>query len=229
MPLGIFGKLPAKRDFVAQNAPRRFLDSFEPWLQTSVATSRHALGEGWQDAFRHGPIWRFWLGAGLTGATTLGALMPSVDGVGRYFPLAVFALEGEGETLPPPEIDANDAWFEALELVLLDALQADCSYESLLEKVAALGQPVSFVAEIPAGVELLPGGAVLLRDFGEALPTALKVARRANHRASFSDQSFWWTIGGEGFEPSALALSGMPPAALFSGFLTGAFRPGEQA
>lgn len=32
MSAGLFGKLPAKRDFIAANAPRRFLEVWEPWI-----------------------------------------------------------------------------------------------------------------------------------------------------------------------------------------------------
>ena len=67
MAAGLYGKLPAKRDFVAANAPRRFLEMWEPWLQASVATSRQTLGENWLPAYNSAPIWRFWLGAGLCG------------------------------------------------------------------------------------------------------------------------------------------------------------------
>src|SRR5689334_14860718 len=122
MAIGLFGKLPAKRDFVAHNTPRRFLDGFEPWLQASVSASRHALGDQWADAFRQAPIWRFWLGADLCGGVVMGALMPSVDGVGRYFPLTLFSIEEQGQSFPPPELEPNDQWYDALEEHLLDAL-----------------------------------------------------------------------------------------------------------
>ena len=47
MSAGLFGKLPAKRDFVAVNAPRRFLETWEPWLQSGVATSKQTSGTAW--------------------------------------------------------------------------------------------------------------------------------------------------------------------------------------
>src|ERR1700722_2970157 len=62
MPAGLYGKLPAKRDFVAANTPRRFLEVWEPWLQAGVATSKQVLGEGWSEAYLNAPIWRFWRG-----------------------------------------------------------------------------------------------------------------------------------------------------------------------
>lgn len=122
MRTGLFGKLPAKRDFVALAAPRGFLTVWERWLQGGVSASRQELGSAWQEAFLRAPIWRFWLGAELAGAPVLGAFMPSVDGVGRYFPLSVFAAAEEGDTLPPPELAPQEEWFGAAEAVLLGAL-----------------------------------------------------------------------------------------------------------
>lgn len=223
MALGLFGKLPAKRDFVAQNAPRRFLDLFEPWLQKSIAASRHTMGDTWQNAFVQGPIWRFWIAADLAGTSALGAIMPSVDAVGRYFPLTVFAIEDPTAPIPPPEIDANDAWFDAVETVLLDALQPEATYELVLAGLASLGPPHSPEPFSPSGVEPLADGAVLVRDFDDALPTALKAARRFNYRSGFLGQTFWWTIGGEGYPPSAIVTAGMPSPSLFADMLTGSF------
>ena len=87
MPCNLYGKLPTKRDFVAMGATRDFLDQWEPWLQSGVSASQAMLKDQWQQAFLRAPIWRFWLGADLCGVTMIGAFMPSLDKVGRYFPL----------------------------------------------------------------------------------------------------------------------------------------------
>jgi type VI secretion system protein ImpM len=46
MRCGLFGKLSAKRDFIALATPRAFLEIWEPWVQASLSASRHQLGEG---------------------------------------------------------------------------------------------------------------------------------------------------------------------------------------
>src|ERR1700722_12378723 len=94
MSAGLFGKLPAKRDFIGMNASRRFLEAWEPWLQASVAMSKQVLGDAWVETYNRAPIWRYWLGADFCGEAMIGAFMPSVDGVGRSFPLAIFVGEG---------------------------------------------------------------------------------------------------------------------------------------
>ena len=223
MPAGFFGKLPAKRDFVAVGASRAFLETWEPWLQASLATSRQKLGAGWAGAYNRAPIWRFWLGANFAGEAIVGALMASVDGVGRPFPLAVFAGEGEG-LLPPPEIEANDAWCEAAEAALLCALAPETAFEDFARAVEALPSPAlqSRVEEI-SGVEQMGENVVLVRGLDAQPSLAFRAARRFGHRGAFAGQSFWWTVGGEGYEALALAVVGLPAPSLFSDMLTGAF------
>jgi type VI secretion system protein ImpM len=122
MSAGLFGKLPAKRDFIGMNASRQFLEAWEPWLQAGMAMSKQMLGDAWIETYNRAPIWRYWLGADFCGEAMIGAFMPSVDGVGRSFPLAIFVGKGDA-SLPPPELEPNDVWFEAAEAVLLDALE----------------------------------------------------------------------------------------------------------
>jgi type VI secretion system protein ImpM len=223
MPAGFFGKLPSKRDFVASGASRPFLDLWEPWLQASLATSRQLLGDDWPSAYNRMPIWRFWLGAHFAGEAIIGALMASVDGVGRPFPLAIVTGEGDG-LLPPPEIEANQAWCEAAEAALLGALHPDAAFEDFAGNVECLAPPAlqSRVEEI-SGVEQLTEGVVLVRGLDTQPALAFRAARRFGHRSAFAGQSFWWTVGGDGFEALALAVVGMPAPTLFADMLTGAF------
>jgi len=223
MSAGLFGKLPSKRDFVAFNAPRGFLEVWETWLQAGVATSRQMLGPNWIDVYNRAPIWRYWLGADFCGEATMGAFMSSVDGVGRSFPLTIFVGEGPLSLLPP-EMDANDAWFEAAEAVLLDALVPDANFEAVARAAASLAAPsLQPRATEVAGIELLPEGAVLVRDIDRELGLAFRAARRLGHRRGFGSQSFWWTVGGEGYPPLALSVAGLPLATRFADMLTGAF------
>jgi type VI secretion system protein ImpM len=227
MSAGLFGKLPAKRDFIGANASRRFLDVWEPWLQAGVATSKQMLGPQWTEAYNRAPIWRFWLGVDFCGEATIGAFMPSVDGVGRSFPLAVFAGEGE-DSLAPPELDPNDEWCEAAELILLAALEPGALLEAIADRVATMPAPMLRPrSEAIAALKELPEGGVVARDIDRRISLAFLAARRFGHRRAFASQSFWWTIGGQGFPPLALSEVGLPPATRFADMLTGAFADTE--
>jgi type VI secretion system protein ImpM len=225
MRCGLFGKLPAKRDFVALAAPREFLGLWERWLQGAVSASRAELGPNWQTVFLQAPIWRFWLGAELGGTTVAGAFMPSVDGVGRYFPLTVFAAAEAGEALPPPELDLQDAWFTAAEDILLSALAPETNYETVAAAVAQLPPPSAgqATASPAAALGRLPRGTLVLDGETDGLAERFAAARLQDHARSYAATSYWWTLGGEGFRPLALIEHRMPDPYVFSGMLTGRF------
>jgi type VI secretion system protein ImpM len=138
MGVGVFGKLPARRDYVQHGVDPRLMELLDPWLQRCVADSRRALGETWLDAWLEAPIWRFWLGSRVCGMAAIASMMPSVDGVGRYFPLCVL---GAFDGVPPPSEDEHSDWFAAVEGLMLGALAEGAAYEDLLAGLGALTPP----------------------------------------------------------------------------------------
>jgi type VI secretion system protein ImpM len=229
MACGLFGKLPSKRDFVAINAPRRFLTAWENWVQAGLASSREQLGTGWQEAYLSAPIWRFWLGAEIGGAETVGALMPSVDGVGRYFPLTVFAAAPEGMIIDPPTIDSMDEWFGSIEasmLGVLDTTEPDGPAD-LAERLPA--PPARARPETPAPpLHPATGLAVWLAP-GDSVADIFLDLRQRDHDQLNAGRSFFWTIGGPDYRSQVVACAGLPEAQLFAGLLTGRFDAREDA
>jgi len=224
MSCGLFGKLPGKRDFIALNAPTAFLSAYERWLQGGLTASRVELGAGWQDAFLNAPIWRFWFGSAVCGITVAGAFMPSVDGVGRYFPLTVFALAGAGAAIPPPELDPQDAWFAQLEDFLLGALEPEASYEAVGQALATLSAPSDDLkAAPPADMVRLSDGTIVSALDAATFPARLSALRVEDHARAYANACYLWTIGGDDFEPLALVGHGLPNPYLFTGLLTGRF------
>jgi type VI secretion system protein ImpM len=141
MQCSLYGKVPAKRDFIALGTPREFLNVWEPWLQAAISASRTTLGNEWQPAFLTAPIWRFWLGADICGRSVIGAFMSSLDGVGRYFPLTLFACADEGAAIPPPEYGAQDSWFDTVETFLMSTLDQDAQFETMTARLGVLPPP----------------------------------------------------------------------------------------
>lgn len=224
MSCGLFGKLPAKRDFIALNAPSGFLAVYEKWLQGGLTASRLELGGRWQEAYLNAPIWRFWLGAAHGGQTVAGAFMPSVDGVGRYFPLTVFAVAGPGSAIPPPELDPQDQWFAAIEDFLLQALEPDARYETVAQRLAAL--PVAtdhLLAAPPQDMVRLSDGTIVSAAIASSFPERLAALRVEDHARAYAHACYLWTVGGPNFEPLALTGQALPDPYLFSGLLTGRF------
>ena len=224
MQCSLFGKLPARRDFIALGAPREFLNAWEPWLQGAISSSRHDLGKNWQEAFLAAPIWRFWLGADVCGRTVIGAFMSSLDGVGRYFPLTLFACADDNATIPPPELDPQDDWFNAAEEFLLSTLEPGASFEDIVARIDKWSTPHQESIQAAQEPNVVPAD----QDFSEVF----RSMRSQAHHKVFSGATFWWTIGGDGFPPVAFCGKRMPDTHSFSAMLSGDFataKPGEEA
>ncbi|MBT2321719.1 type VI secretion system-associated protein TagF [Variovorax paradoxus] len=139
MAPGWFGKLPGMGDFANRRLPETFRDAWDRWLQQGLARLRMSH-EDWSERYLKAPLWCFVLGEGVIGSGAwLGVLMPSVDGVGRYFPFTVAAElvssrpELQGEVLARTQqwwALAAQAAFEGLEQDL-DALRFDERLQAL--------------------------------------------------------------------------------------------------
>jgi type VI secretion system protein ImpM len=224
MPCSLYGKLPTKRDFIAIGAPRDFLSAWEPWLQGGVSASRNMLGKDWQPAYLTAPIWRFWLGADICGKSVIGAFMPSLDGVGRYFPLTLFACADENSAIPPPEFGAQEEWFGAAEEFLMSTLDQSRTFEQTVASLGELAAPFQEFSKASAqGMVVGSDGTLAIaageRSFGELFGSM----RDLDHARIYAGTTFWWTIGGEGFAPIALCGKSMPDPFLFAAMLTGKF------
>ncbi|MSP00692.1 MAG: type VI secretion system-associated protein TagF [Acetobacteraceae bacterium] len=126
---GFSGKVPARGDFVHGGLPRDFNDPWHDWQSTAIAGSRALMGEAWLDAFLEAPVWRFVFSAGLCGPrAAVGLIMPSVDKVGRYFPLTFAALPDSGT--PDPADWAG--WLDEAEALGRLALDEDAPPERLM-------------------------------------------------------------------------------------------------
>ncbi|QGM48130.1 type VI secretion system-associated protein TagF [Methylocystis heyeri] len=218
---GLFGKLQAKRDFIAIKTPRRFLSVWEPWLQSSISASRLQLAADWRSAFLTAPIWRFWLGAGICGTETLGVTMPSMDQVGRYFPLTLITTGEEGTKIAPPEFDPQEAWFSAAEDFLLSTLEPDFRFEAAPLQLAALPAPSE--PEIASEGSSLGPGFACVSPASTSFARTFERIRETGHALVYANVSYWWTIGGEDFERVAFMSQLMPDPHLYKGMLTGKF------
>ena len=216
MPAGLFGKLPAKRDFVAANVSRRFLEVWEPWLQASVATSRQMLGDGWTRCLQSRADLALLARRRVSAARrSLGAFMASIDGVGRSFPLTIFAAKARRRCRRRRSIQRS----------LVRGGGGDrCSTRSHREAefrgVRAGGCERCRRRRCSARVDELSGhrrswpmARSLVRDFGARTRRSPFARRGASAIARLSPRNrFWWTIGGEGFPPLGACRRGSAAA-----------------
>lgn len=207
MTVGLFGKLPAKRDYIEHSVDRAVMKKWDPWLQQAVSASRDQLGREWLELYLQAPIWRFWLGADICGKQVLGALMPSVDGVGRYFPLSL--IWSGDDVIAPPEDDEQSDWYSAAEEILLGALGEAVRYESLL---AAL--------ELLPPLRTGPAG----QDDDATVPGLFRSLRRDRMADFYAGQSCWWVASHDdgATAPKAFMRHGLPAPSDYSTMISGA-------
>jgi type VI secretion system protein ImpM len=131
-----YGKLPGTGDFAYRRMDRYFQDIWDDWLQRGLMGLRDQYAD-WITPYLNAPLWFFALGSGLVGSKPwVGVIMPSVDSVGRYFPLTML---GAPQSLLAPF--GNEASFEVAHWwglcarharVALDADMDAASFDAML-------------------------------------------------------------------------------------------------
>ena len=142
---GWYGKLPSLGDFASRRLEADFIEPWDLWLGGAMQAQRDSMGDAWLDAYLQSPPWRFVLMPGVLsgfdpGLVLVGVLMPSVDRVGRYFPLTIAASIAN---LPSSSAayEALLAWLHRVEDTALDALQDDWTIEQLEAALTGLAPP----------------------------------------------------------------------------------------
>ncbi len=222
--MGFHGKLPSHGDFVRRRVTGEFLGVWDAWLGQCLHHTRRALGDAWLDAYLTSPIWRFALSARVCGAApSTGVLMPSVDAVGRYYPLTLVRSLPAGSCLPALAVEEHQ-WFTSLEELALSVLETHEAFDLQVfdEAVLALGeQLLPRVAGDSAAVVTVPRGATRfclqgLEDLGPAVLLVQQVMQTG-------DQGFslWWTEGSDRIAPCLFVHPHLPPPERFPAMIDG--------
>jgi len=173
-PPGWHGKLPSLGDFASRRLDSGFVDAWDGWLAAGLLALREADPAGWLDAYLASPSWRFLLMPGVLPGDAArqgwaGVLMPSVDRVGRYFPLTIVRPLGD---LPAStqQMQALWHWLGRLDELAADALQDDWSVDRLETELARMAQPELHEVAVAAAPAVAPGALVELplADGGDA-------------------------------------------------------------
>ena len=220
---GFYGKLPSLGDFVSRRLPAELVQPWDLWLRECLVESRAQLGDAWLETYLTSPLWRFVLTPGVAGRSAwAGVLMPSVDRVGRYFPLTLAC--GLEPGVDPLRLLAAPDWFERAEAVMLAGLDEVRSVEDFDAMTLELGVPI----------DRLPGlGSAA--DTGQISSNAWRIAAASPSELGnvcstllgraldqvFCAYSLWWSSGSEQVTPSFLACQGLPPMEGFSALLAG--------
>lgn len=134
----VFGKLPAHGDFVSRGVPGAVRDRLDEWLSEWLVQARAAHGPAFEQVYEDAAPWLF------EGPAAAAVLLPSVDAVGRHYPLLV--------------VTTPDRSLQAVYDAMIDALVACTDSDTLRANLAALD--VTPRAETSANARwFLPDGA----------------------------------------------------------------------
>lgn len=187
MALAVYGKHPAKGDFLEHGLPAALKPLLEGWLDTTLAQARASLAADWQSVWPAAPMLRFWLGEGIWGAPMAGVMAAAQDRVGRRFPLVLLALGDAGSALPPPVIDADQSWYDAA-----------CAHLTAVLARDDLGQPAELLDGAPqvAQTDPMPGPSEFwaVRP-GRDVSDLLADIALTDHRRASEGRSYWWVAG----------------------------------
>jgi type VI secretion system protein ImpM len=208
---GFYGKLAGRGDFIHRGLPNSFIEPWDAWLSAGIAASQVELGAAWLDAYLVSPLWRFAASPGLLGREAVtGVMMPSIDRVGRYFPLCIaHLLEPEADLASL--VGGPDDWFVAAEALLLSSLDTDADFDSFEAEVDALGAP-HYRRQAPHSAGFAQ------RYFKVGTP-AERTAALA--QLGCEEASLWWGRGSERVAAGLLRCAGLPQPQAFSIFLLG--------
>ena len=136
LQFGAFGKVPSLGDFFKVGLPRTFVQTWDTWLQRGIMAAKADLGPSWNACYNSAPLWRFTLPPRVAGPeAVMGIIMPSVDRVGRQYPLTLVGQLPEGTRPLAAHLRAT-AIFDRLEDVALDALDGFLAHSDIEDRLA---------------------------------------------------------------------------------------------
>ena len=219
--IGLYGKLPAYGDFIFRNLNTSFISPWDEWLQHFISGSQEQMGDDWLDIYLTSPIWRFVLSPGVIDSNMwAGLLMPSVDRVGRYFPISL--VKPFAENINPVKfLLEQKEWFDSLEVQCLSALDGSIDADALIERVntnqklsSEIYQPTFNLGEMGP---MLFG----LKTDDNAMHNALPYMLNAALSSSLSSFSLWQTSGSQLISPILFSCQGLPPIGSIASMLDG--------
>ena len=225
---GFFGKVSSQGDFVSRRLPPQVLNAWDVWLQSCMQASRLQLDAAWLQTYLTSPVWRFMLAPGIVDEQAWGGvLMPSVDRVGRHFPLMISAGAAGGASLLD-WLENGKQWYDAIEDLALSSLEADFRLDdfdaALLARTglpagaeAGAGAAAGRAAGPQAGWRFPSAGLDQIKSELPSLAANMAHSLLAGH-------SLWWTDGSQQVMPSVLLCRGLPEPSAFAAMLDGSWQ-----
>ena len=135
-----FGKLPGLGDFVGRRMPHAFGSDWDHWLRSGLEQLRNEAPLDWEQRFVQSQLWFFVAPALATGKPTCGVVAPSIDRVGRYYPITILAMADEEDGVFASDSDLA-LFFAAARAAVIDARRLPLSAEGMDGRLTDLVWP----------------------------------------------------------------------------------------
>ncbi len=215
--LGVCGKIVSQGDFLAQGLDVAFIDSWNEWLQAVLAVSREQLGASWLETYLTSPIWHFALSPGVCSDQPMaGTLMPSVDQVGRHYPLTL----ASELAVTPVQAWQQSSWCETLEQHALATLDEGFNLQQWLAQLNA--DIVSWPEAKRFSVSQSNNDAIRQAwKISANQPLESLALLHQSYLQQFPRYCLWWTSGSEHIAPCLLVTTGLPQVSQYAAMLDG--------
>jgi len=220
-PRGLYGKIPAKADFIHRNLPTAFIIPWDEWLRRSLSASRDALSKEWVKTYLSSPAWRFALDPGIVGSSGwLGVLVSSIDEVQRCYPLTLAVALPPRMTLGDLGADI-DPGLEQLETIALRLIAGETAVDDVLSELSSVTFDFESGASHEHGVRHWRGGGAVA-SFNTPSPRSVAtMIADVIPGGPAAGLSCWWHRGWGAHHAASVVAFGLPPADGFPAFLDG--------
>ncbi|MCC7200311.1 MAG: type VI secretion system-associated protein TagF [Gammaproteobacteria bacterium] len=224
MPAGFFGKVPCVGDFVKRRLAPDFVAAWDDWLQRGMHAGREQVGAGWHDLFLTSPVWRFAVDPGIAGSdAACGVMVPSMDRVGRLFPLTIALAVPQGRATGL--ITTATGWLAAAEAEAIAVVTGDVAdLESFDARVAGLADTVSATSwEAPTAWQAGDGWFMPIDE--QAGPSSAWQSLAISALGGGKPGVVFWTAGSDLVVPGVFVSESLPAGDHFRVLLDGVGAP----
>jgi type VI secretion system protein ImpM len=219
---GIFGKIPQQSDFISHHLPETFTDYWHKWLQSCMSISQEQMGEDWLQKYIVSPIWHFAIMPGIAHEQAIvGVVIPSVDEIGRYFPLTI-AHTGDYDIWSAYLY--GDEWYNTIEKVALLTLADNTTYSQLIGALETQSLPEH--AQLPSystqsSVQTYKGNQLFFKTAEQSKDELALSLLPKIYQHRYGNHSLWWTNGSESFNACLAVSTNLPDPGQFAAMLDG--------
>lgn len=218
---GWFGKVVMLGDFAHRRLPPGFISVCDPWLSNGISASRAQLGAHWLDSYLSAPVWRFaWAPGVVNERWWFGVVMPSVDAVGRYFPLVISGSDQN----PPMSVDALNKlsiWYAHTGQAALDTLRPGASLDAFEASLAQAPRWQTHAETAPTETGATPDrerhvvlGSPAMAQWAHLLVDPMFGQQSIRH-------SYWFAQPAQGADSALKVVAGLPDPDKYSDMLEG--------